>query len=542
MTASADPLFYDKGFWVKQSRVAWHRAYLAVWATAVGVTVLGQAAQSCAQTISSSQVVSLAESGQFDQLLDQLQADNAKPQKTGALIHDLQTFQTHRAQRQADQLAAYQEALDKVHTQLQDERIEDAIVTAIEAHSLAPDAQKLLNDPTVQQVVARTEKAADQAQADHDWVQASSLYRLLNLLYESDRRYQDQVDRSSQHIRVLQLYAPEHLQGLYQARAERRAAEKGDDQPDPITLEIEPWDERLAGIELPMLRQTLAQAARRHVARDGYLPLVQGGLANLLVMIDNPVVAQVFPSLGDAQKRQKFHNLLISERQKLATPGKTLNFLEAATIIDKIIDFNDMTVALPSPILVYELTQGATDKLDDFSAVIWPDDIESFLRTTQGEFKGIGVQISRRDGELIVVSPLADTPAHRAGLKANDVIAQVDGVPTANWSLTKAVDRITGEAGTQVIIDIKRKGEPQFITYTITRAPIPIESIRGWERADENQWNYWIDQTAGIGYVRLSAFLPQTVDDLDRAVAQMQKEQPVEGLILDLRFNPGGLL
>ncbi len=497
-----------------------------------------------ADQVSAAQVSSLAESGDFDLLLARLKADGVglDVQQVGTLIQDLEAYQQNQAKRQASQLEAYQEALEKVRKELNDEKVESALVASIEAHSLAPAPQTLLDDGAVRSVVKRAEAAAEKAEADHDWVEATSLYRLLNLLYEDDRRYQAQIDRSGRHVRVLQLYAPLHLQQLYRDRAERRALEKGEDKPEPITLEIEPWTERLTNIELPMLRQTLAQAARRHVGKDGYLPLVQGGLENLLVMVDNPAITNTFPSLKNEAKRQQFHDFLIREADKLNTPGKTLNFLETATIIDKVIDVNDMTVNLPEQVVVYELTEGATDELDDFSTVIWPDDIPAFLRTTQGEFKGIGVQISKRDGELVVVSPLADTPAHRAGIKADDVIAKVNGVSTANWTLTKAVDRITGEAGTKVELEIKRKGEPELIKYTIVRAPIPIESIRGWEHTHGGEWDYWIDRDAGIGYVRMSAFLPQTVEDLDRAVMQMQQDRSVEGLILDLRFNPGGLL
>ncbi|MEO0586589.1 MAG: S41 family peptidase, partial [Planctomycetota bacterium] len=370
--------------------------------------------------------------------------------------------------------------------------------------------------------------------------------RLLDLFYEDERRYEAQLEAANRSLRILQLYAPRHLQALYEAEAQRRAEVKGEDEPEPINLEVEPWQDRLESVSLTMLHSTLLQANRQHIekARDGrtYRQLLIGGLNNLVSLVESEPLRETFESLNNDDQRQAFHADLLAITDELAEPGGKMDYLAAVSTIDRVLNRNAKTLALPEAVVTYELTEGVTGELDDFSSVIWPADIPAFLRTTQGKFTGIGVQISKRQGELIVVSPLEDTPAHRAGIKADDVIATVDGVSTANWSLTKAVDRITGDAGTDVTLEIKRRGETSPIEFVITRAPIPIESVRGWEHLDEGGWNYFIDPVDRIGYVRISAFLPQTVEDLDAAVAQMQETGPVHGLIIDLRFNPGGLL
>ncbi|MEM1028459.1 MAG: S41 family peptidase, partial [Planctomycetota bacterium] len=192
--------------------------------------------------------------------------------------------------------------------------------------------------------------------------------------------------------------------------------------------------------------------------------------------------------------------------------------------------------------IAYEMTEGALGKLDDFSSMYWPEDIDFLARSTQGAFTGIGVQIARRNEQLTVVSPLNGTPAQRAGLKADDVIATVNGKDTSSWSLNKAVREITGPRGTEVELGIQRVGEPELVMYTLKRDRIEIESVKGWAHTDDGGWNYWIDESAGIGYIRLTQFIPQSVNKIDLAVAELQETGQFNSLILDLRHNPGGLL
>lgn len=500
-----------------------------------------------AADLTPTQVSQLAEKGAFEELLTQLQAGAAAREgaEVGDLITDLERFQRNEQTRQAERQQAYAAALQKVNADLTADRVEDALVAAIDAHGLAGNKQDVLESPSVIRLIKAAQERASAAEDKGDWVEAGTIYRLLNLLDEDNRPFQEQADTAAGHVRLLQLYAPKRLQELYQQRADRLAKEKGEEQPEELNFEMEDWTRRLHDVEPAMLRQTLMQAARLHVDKNdsgGYRQLMEGALQNLLLLVDNEAVTDTFPSMRNAKLRQDFHDFLQREKVRLDAPDAALGFLDTASMIDKVIDMNQRTIGLPEKVVVYEMTEGAMGELDDFSSVIWPDDVPAFLRTTQGEFKGVGIQISRRDGELIVVSPLEDTPAYRAGIKANDVISEVDGVSTANWSLTKAVDRITGEAGTKVRLTITRKGEEEPLDFVITRAPIPIQSVRGWQHKQQGGWDFWIDPQDRIGYVRLSAFLPQSVEDLDAAVSEMQESGPINGLILDLRFNPGGLL
>lgn len=518
----------------------------------------------------------LAEDGRFDDLLVRLNeapiVPGADAEQLTVLIGDLERFHENSAKRDIKRRADFDEAMAKIDTFLAEGRfeividdpedegadspddaeteplwgtLEDAIAASIDAHSLADRSEDLLTDPRVVKLTDQMVNQAKQAETDGHWVEALSLYRLLNLLYEDSNRYRDDMKRTGRHVRVLQLYAPEILEAQYTERAERRAQEKGLDGPEPIELEIEPWTERLDSVSMSMLRQTLMQASRYHVDNDGYLPLVAGGVENLLTLIDTDAVHDTFPTLNNAEKVTQFREYLQRLNATLQTPGKTLSFIETQTILDRIVAMNDITVALPEAVVAFEMTEGATDRLDDFTAVIWPKEVEPFLRGIEGSFSGVGIQISRKDGQLIVVSPLEDTPAQKAGIKAGDIIATVDGKKAVAWSLDRAVREIRGPKGSEVTLGIERLGEPELINITIKRDDIDVESVRGWEHRDPvagDGWDYWIDPDARIGYVRVSGFLKQTADELDEAVAQMQADGPINGLILDLRFNPGGLL
>ncbi len=512
----------------------------AIVATA-GLFVAPTQRQAVANTVTAD-LDTLAEHGQFDKLLSQIKttAFTTQDETVRSLIGDLERFQKNDAQRTKQRREAFDEAIAELEEYAADQELEKSLIAAVKSHGLADDPEAMLHDPRIVSLIKETLEKAQRAKAEDNWLEALALYRALDLLFEASNTYQTDVDQAARHIRVLQLYAPNRLEQLYDERAERRGDK--DTANSTVKLEIEDWQSRLKGVRLSMLRQTIRYAARKHVAKQGLTPLIRGSIDSLIVMLDTKGLDESFPALNDEADAAQFRDYLARLSASLQEPGKTINVIEASTIIDRVIKLNEQTINLPEEVIVHEMTEGLTGTLDDFSSVIWPQERESFSRSTQGNFSGIGVQISRRDGRLLVVSPLENTPAMRAGLKAGDIIAHVDGTNTDSWSLNRAVQEITGPRGTQVRLGIERPGEPELIDYAITRDKIEIESIRGWTHKPEGGWDYWIDPANRIGYIRLSQFIPQTADDLDAAIAQMQKDGPINGLILDLRFNPGGLL
>lgn len=178
--------------------------------------------------------------------------------------------------------------------------------------------------------------------------------------------------------------------------------------------------------------------------------------------------------------------------------------------------------------------------LDPFSNFIPEDELNEFNKATRGKFGGIGIQIGMRYGMLTVISPIEDTPAYQAGVMAGDAITEIEGKSTDGIQLDDAIKTLTGEAGTKVTITVRHvTGKTE--TITITRAIIEVPTIKGIRRGDDNEWIYMLDDEKKIGYVRVTSFVENSVPDLREAIDSML-EKGLKGLILDLRFDPGGIL
>ena len=175
--------------------------------------------------------------------------------------------------------------------------------------------------------------------------------------------------------------------------------------------------------------------------------------------------------------------------------------------------------------------KGMLQSLDPHSTFLNKNDYKEMKETTQGEFFGIGIEISMENNQLIVVSPIEDTPAYKAGLKAGDAILGIDGLPTQDMSLQEAVSKIRGAKGSPVELLILHKDSKVPDTVTIVRDTIPLISVK----------SRFLDED-GFLWLRLTRFSSKTTDELDEALAAAQKKAPIKGIVLDLRNNPGGLL
>lgn len=180
--------------------------------------------------------------------------------------------------------------------------------------------------------------------------------------------------------------------------------------------------------------------------------------------------------------------------------------------------------------LIYGAIKGMVQSLDPHSSFMTKEEHQDLLIDTKGSFFGIGIEITIRDNILTVVSPIEDTPADKAGLKAGDKIIKIDDKATNDMTLIDAVKYIRGQKGTKVKLTISREGIDKPLGFNITRDEIPLRSVR----------SHLLDNN--IGYVRISSFRGKTVDDLGDALDKLEKGRELKGLILDLRNNPGGLL
>lgn len=191
---------------------------------------------------------------------------------------------------------------------------------------------------------------------------------------------------------------------------------------------------------------------------------------------------------------------------------------------------------------------GMIDALGDPYTVYVPGDkVGNFNKDLTGEYVGIGASINIRDGWLTIVSPLEDSPAYRAGIMADDRVIEIDGKTTQGLSADECIAKLIGVAGTKVNIIIERKGEK--IPMTLTRAPIKTRSVKGVHRleTDAEKWDFKIDPVRRVGYVRLTQFTPGCAEEilnalLDAGATETDPSKRLQGLILDLRDNGGGVL
>ncbi|HEV8128715.1 MAG TPA: S41 family peptidase [Candidatus Eisenbacteria bacterium] len=174
--------------------------------------------------------------------------------------------------------------------------------------------------------------------------------------------------------------------------------------------------------------------------------------------------------------------------------------------------------------------RGMLRTLDPYSQYLDKDEAQRLETTTHGAFGGIGISIGIRDGWVTVISPIEGTPAWRAGIQGGDRIIKIDGASTEGLSLDDAMKKMRGEKGTNVVLSMFREGRDKPIDFTITRDIIQIKSVP-----------YAGILSNGVGYIRLSNFSERSREEIDDALAKIEKDNP-KGLILDLRYNPGGLL
>jgi len=182
--------------------------------------------------------------------------------------------------------------------------------------------------------------------------------------------------------------------------------------------------------------------------------------------------------------------------------------------------------------LTYAAISGMVDALGDtgHSRFLTPEMVRSEQRAIQGEFEGIGALLQMKDGRPVILAPMDNSPAQKAGLRAGDIILKVDGEDVSTRTLTEIVDRVLGPAGTKVTITIERPETGTIHTFTITRARIEIKNVT-WQ----------ILPGTDIVHIRIAAFSQNVGRDLEAAIRDAQA-QGARGIILDLRNNPGGLL
>ncbi len=176
--------------------------------------------------------------------------------------------------------------------------------------------------------------------------------------------------------------------------------------------------------------------------------------------------------------------------------------------------------------------RGMLSGLDPYSQYFGAEELEDLKIETEGEFEGLGIEVVMKDGFLVVITPMLDSPAFKGGILVGDKIIKIDGASAENMNIREVIKRLRGKAGVKITLTVVHEGEATPVNITLERATIHVNSTRGARI---------VDDTYKIGYIAIINFQENTVKDMDAAIQGLLK-QGMRGLILDLRFNPGGLL
>ncbi|MBL8764332.1 MAG: S41 family peptidase [Phycisphaerae bacterium] len=440
------------------------------------------------------------------------------------------------------------ESLAKVNTELEAVLAKEATASnlskalrhAVELLVLSADRAEVLTQPRIVDLIAKSDAAAREAERTGDWLTANEIFYRLNALTEEQGSHRKDLRRIGDRLAMIRLYVPGRF---WELRNNRRLAD-GDSALPPYNGLGDDYHDKVKAISARDVEKAIGYAASQHVDGVGLRKMLLAGLDAVRTMATTGDLRAAFPGLGDDNAVSRFVSYLTTTRDALAQAPTEPGARVLMELIGSLAEANRTTVGISDQALLHEFGNGAMGALDDFTQIVWPDELARFKRLTEGSFIGVGIQIQMDDEKQLirVVTPLEGTPAQRAGVKAGDLIKKINDVTAVGISLDQAVELITGRANTRVKLTMEREG--QDVDFDLVRKQIPIITVKGWKRngAHEDDWNWFVDPENRIGYVRLTQFTDSTTRELERAVAQMRQSGAVNGLIMDLRFNPGGLL
>lgn len=391
----------------------------------------------------------------------------------------------------------------------------------IRAHEFATDEQKkrILSDEFVQKTIAKARQSAAELESKGKWFDSLIYcYSWLAALYEDDKTIRDKR---------------KELEGkmLIEASMMNNPCEGYADRYQKIKPEVflRSLDVLEYGYVEPFYYSNMADEAFNHFRYLAeVLQFSDGSDGNLAVDFSKDKIPDFIAGLDSLKKKYSSEPVGISKDQFIKLFGE-------------ILILNSSTINLSEQMVVRHFADAALSVLDPHTIIIWPKEKTDFEKNMTNEFTGIGVEISKADGLLRAVSLLPGTPAYYSGMDAGDIIEAVDGQKTRDMSITCAVSKITGTAGTKVTLTIRSQGEEKTRDIIITRTKIVVPTTHGWCRDESGEWLYFVDDKDNIGYVRVTNFSGTTASDLD-GVLNAIEARGIKALILDLRFNTGGYL
>lgn len=396
-----------------------------------------------------------------------------------------------------------------------------ALSFAAQAVAYAADEEEYAASDWIKELRPRAlEEALKHAEAQR-WAKAHSFYMLLNRINEHDEEVKTLRERAARHARLELIY------------------EKSEDV-----------ERRIKDVNYDLMLRSVKLIDENYYTEPDFKKMADGALDSLVALCtttklyDGPEAAPEFDAVADPVAREHFLSVIEQQRRDVDKDEK-FTHKDLLRLFNDVKKVNDETISLPDELLIVEFMEGALGELDDFTSIVWPADSAEFDKMMVGNFVGVGIQLGKDEAtsRLKVVTPLENSPALEAGIQPGDLIIRVDGGSTKGWTTDKAVREITGKEGSKVTLTMYRTGVGER-DFVLERRRIELTSIRGVQRLDSEDgaaWDYMLDRDAGIAYIRLTNFNPDSLNELNAAL-DSAKADGMRGLILDLRNNPGGLL
>ncbi|MDA8379009.1 MAG: S41 family peptidase [Planctomycetia bacterium] len=401
----------------------------------------------------------------------------------------------------------------------------------------------------VQALTADIAVKAAQYDRQHRWLESLQLYNQLNGMYRISRKYHRDLQRVVRRTMLLATYVPRKFFAMQRQLAKDHAFKKPSTAPKAKikneqqnqTPIYSHWKHTVKGIHQDMLVEALELTEHDWVLPITYNTLLTGGLDTVQLMLNTPMLADTFPGLKNTARRVRFA-ASIDRLLKRTTSSRRLDTLGMIRLWSSLVTADENTVKIPRPVLIKEFIDGCMEKTDKFTMPFWPSEVQSFNKEMEGQFGGVGIEIRMDNGLLQVISPLDGTPAYRAGIQAGDVIVTVNGQNMLGLGLNTVVRKIMGPPGTKVVLGIRRGTNPKLLIFHLKRAIIHVRSIKGFARNPATgKWKFMIAPHAGIAYIRVTQFQADTAWQLNKVLKRLLREH-LHGVIIDLRYNPGGYL
>lgn len=390
-----------------------------------------------------------------------------------------------------------------------------ALSFTAQAVPYASDPSQLASEPWVRELTQRCLSEAAALEGQQHWTKALNYYVLLGRVHDGDEKYEQLSEQATRYARIEVTYEND-----------------------------EKLQERIRDVDRELLQSAVKMVERLYYEEPDFKLMAGGALDNLITLSQVKKLQDYLDGLANPALRNYFTQRVKEYKDELERESE-YTYKDLLRLFNRVNSLNRGSIEIPTGLLVVEFVEGMLSELDEYTGMIWPADAVDFQKMMMGGFEGVGIQlgIDERSNRLKVVTPLENSPALEAGVQPDDLIVEVDGESTAGWSTTDAVRNIMGPAGSKVMLTILRPRNGERIVVPLTRRQIELTTVRGVERkkGTDNEWDFMLDRDAGVAYIRLTGFHPESAQELKNALHEARR-QGMQGLILDVRHNPGGLL